>query len=219
MPSASASLAPTRRATGVLAALAGAIAVVLAFAAPAPAFAHDELLSQTPADGATLAELPAELELTFSAEPLAQEGGTAVVVTDASGADLTDGEPVVDGTIVRQALTTDASIQGDITIQWRVVSSDGHPISGLSGFTVQDAPGQSADPQPSASGEPEADETPLVGPDPAATPTDDPVERADDRSWPTTVVYGTLLAIAGAVVVAMIVWLVVRRIRTRRSDS
>ncbi|MFT3798752.1 copper resistance CopC family protein [Microbacterium sp.] len=117
----------------VLAFAALVLAGILSLAAM-PAWAHDELLGADPADGAHLDALPAEIALTFSGVLLDEPGATDIVVTDAAGTDLTDGDPVLDGTRVRQALQGAGS--GPVTVLWRVVSSDGHPISGQYAFTV-----------------------------------------------------------------------------------
>jgi methionine-rich copper-binding protein CopC len=120
-----------------LAAALGSVLAALSLAAASPAWAHDELIGSDPAAGATVEALPAEIELTFSAIVLDEPGATEIVVTDAAASSLTSGEPVLDGTRVRQSLTGDA--QGTITVLWRVVSSDGHPISGEYSFIAGDA--------------------------------------------------------------------------------
>ncbi|MCT9819875.1 copper resistance protein CopC [Microbacterium sp. W1N] len=128
---------PRRRArAGGLAAL-GALVVALLTAIAAPAYAHDELIGTDPAAGTTLDALPAQLTLTFSAVVLADAGATEIDVLDASCAPLTAGDPTFDGTRVHQELTGAAT--GPVTVVWRVVSSDGHPISGTWEFAVGEA--------------------------------------------------------------------------------
>ncbi|MDN3481882.1 copper resistance protein CopC [Arthrobacter sp. APC 3897] len=70
-------------------------------AAPA-ALAHDELVSSTPADGAVLAEAPAELELVFSSALM--DIGNKVIVADAAGTNLAESEPVLNRETLVQAL-------------------------------------------------------------------------------------------------------------------
>jgi len=126
----------------------------------APAFAHDELLGAEPADGAVLETLPAELTLTFSGVLLPGEGATEFAVTDSAGTDLTAGEPVLDGVRVTQPLTGSAS--GTISVAWRVVSSDGHPISGEYSFVVGEAGATSpASPAPGSPADDAAELLPL----------------------------------------------------------
>ena len=130
-----------KRWVGLLGLLAGVMAVAVA----APASAHDELIGTDPADGAVVETLPGELTLTYSGVLLTGDGATEISVTDAAGTDLTTGDPVVDGVRVTQALA--GSPSGAVEVAWRVVSSDGHPISGTFSFSVGDgssatAPGE-----------------------------------------------------------------------------
>lgn len=119
----------------VLALLAGLLAgVVAAVLAPAPAGAHAVLLGTTPADGQVLAAQPAAVELLFN-EPVRV---TAVEVLDAAGMPLdTPARPV--DTTVRAELPAGLAA-GTYVVNWRVVSADGHPISGAFTFSVG-APG------------------------------------------------------------------------------
>ncbi len=110
-----------------------AVAVVVVLASAVPASAHDELLSSTPGADERLPSAPDEITLTFSADVL--DVGSEVVVADGDGTDWAATDPVVaSGTVVvplREGMP-DAGYE----VRWRVVSSDGHPISGLIPFTV-----------------------------------------------------------------------------------
>ncbi len=101
-----------------------------------PAAAHDELVSSTPASGERLDAAPATVSLQFSADVLTI--GAAVVVADAAGRDWVIGEPVIDVGTVSVDLDASMPVAG-YEIRWRVVSADGHPISGLIPFTIGDA--------------------------------------------------------------------------------
>lgn len=100
-----------------------------------PAAAHDELVFTNPADGATLTEAPASLELTYSGDIMDVDGANQVRVTNAAGESVTDGTPDIDGKVVTQDLAT-AAADDTYTVTWRVVSSDGHPIQGTFTYTV-----------------------------------------------------------------------------------
>ena len=118
----------------VRAALAGivvALAAVLTVANPAAA--HDELVGSSPAAGADLAEAPAEITLTYSAAIMTE--GATVAVFDAAGRDWAEGDPTIDTNTLTMALGGELPAAGYV-IEWRVVSSDGHPISGTIPFTV-----------------------------------------------------------------------------------
>lgn len=202
-----------RTASAVIAACVVALAVVLVGPVGA-ASAHDELVATDPAAGAVLTEAPDTLTLSFSAELLPEPGATEVRVTDAGGTTLAEGAPVISGTTVTQALLPGA---GDYSVLWRVVSSDGHPISGEYSFTV-DAPEPEPAPTPtattselpSASAEPE----PSASAAPAVTDTGAPASD-DDASTFSPWIIG---AIVGVLVLGAVVYLLVARAR-RAGDS
>lgn len=139
-----------------------------------PASAHDELISTNPADGATLTQAPASLELTYSGDIMDVDGANQVRVTNAAGDSVTDGEPEIDGAVVTQDLAT-AAADDTYTVTWRVVSSDGHPIQGTFTYTVGE--GSSVDSATTqaattAAAEPSAENTG------SATTASDPVSQA-----------------------------------------
>lgn len=115
------------RLSRVLRQFAAVISIAFAGAVMAPgALAHDQLLSSDPANGATVKTAPRTMVLMFSAELKAI--GTTVVLKDAEGKTY-DAAPSVSG----QNLTVGVGSElpaGEYTLEWRVVSSDGHPIEG-----------------------------------------------------------------------------------------
>ncbi len=191
---------PARRRLAALGAvLAMTVAAVLATAGPAAA--HAALVSTDPADGTTLGALPAQITLTFDDTIVADLGGNQVQVTDATGAALTDGDPVVQDNIVTQALTGAAS--GPITVAWRVVSDDGHPVSGGFSFTV------TAPPTPTATPTPTTTRTAVSTPTP--TPVVTGVPAAGQASPVPWIVLGAVLIAA----IGGVVYLLVSRSRRR----
>ena len=108
-------------------------AAVVVFSAPA-ALAHTSLLSSTPADSAELDAPPAAVELVFT-EPVNPELVT-VVVTSTAGTQWQAGAPVVSAANVSQPLQplTEA---GEYVVAYRVVSADGHPVTGQVGFVLR----------------------------------------------------------------------------------
>ncbi|MFE1166038.1 copper resistance protein CopC [Nocardiopsis sp. NPDC058789] len=100
---------------------------------PAPALAHDTLLSSTPEDQQALPSAPDEVRLTFSGPPM--DVSTAVLILDSAAEPVTTTEPLVDGHEVSVELPSDLA-DGGYAVRWRVVSSDGHPISGALTFQV-----------------------------------------------------------------------------------
>ena len=96
---------------------------------------HARLTSSSPADGST-APTVAEFVLTFSEE--VNPSFVAVTVEGPQG-DETEGGPVVDGREVRQTLASDLAAGGHVAT-FRVVSGDGHPVSGTVRFTTTQGP-------------------------------------------------------------------------------
>ena len=125
-----------------LLALGTALLLALLLALPLPAQAHDTLLTSDPEDGASLETSPEAITLTFSADVL--EVSPLVRITDESGNQLAEIVPAVDGPTATATLEEPLPA-GTSTIQWRVVSSDGHPIEGTLAVTVaQEAPAAAA---------------------------------------------------------------------------
>lgn len=164
MPSATAPPARLRSTRLRTTAAALGAGLVLALVA-GPAYAHDELRSSLPADGATVTQPPSQVVLTFEEAPV--ELGVQVVVTGPDGP-VSAGAPRVDGDDVVADVQPQAPA-GRYTVEWRVTSDDGHPVSGAFSFTAQAA---AAGATPSASvGSPAVSATPV----PAEAPRREPL--------------------------------------------
>ncbi|WIJ26965.1 copper resistance CopC/CopD family protein [Devosia sp. RR2S18] len=109
--------------------------LVLAISGSSPVQAHATLISTSPLDGAVLETAPYELILSFN-EPvspilarLVSPNGTITDLDNvrATASDLVISLPPAEG-------------EGSFVLSWRAVSDDGHPISGISAFTVGAAP-------------------------------------------------------------------------------
>lgn len=181
--------------------LAGAV-LVSALLSIAPARAHDRLLEAEPADGSSVksAEFSA-LTLKFSAEPL--KLGNHVVVTDADGTVVFDGEPRVDGTAVVAELMEPPS-PGKLVARWRVVSSDGHPIAGEYSVNVvgpvKNGPESPRGDSSSASDQGGATDT-LRTQDAASAQRQKQERTSDAALWLPVVGIGVLVLVVGAFVV------------------
>jgi methionine-rich copper-binding protein CopC len=196
-----------------LAAAATALGLLLAAgAAAAPASAHDELVASTPAAEDALDPAPTEVSLTFSDNIL--EVGIEVSVTDAAGNEYVADAPVVDGPTVTVGLDSDMP-GGSYQADWRVVSSDGHPISGTIPFSVT-TPVMTEEPTTTAT--PDASEPPVV-----ATPSDQTSESAtpssEDAGTDAGPTGGQIALIAGIVLAALIVIAAVIIIVARRRGT
>lgn len=121
---------------GTLAALLALLAL-MTFTPLTSASAHDVLVNTQPSEGSTLEKLPDEIVFTFSNEIWSEAGSAAVEVLDPNGNKLGQGEPQIDGVTLIQKLIPEQETSGLITVNWRVTSSDSHPISGTLTFTVE----------------------------------------------------------------------------------
>jgi methionine-rich copper-binding protein CopC len=195
----------------VLAAFFAAMLAALLLLA-APAQAHDTLLESDPADGATLETSPEAITLTYSADIL--EVSPLVRITDESGEQLAEITPTVDGPVVTAALEEPLPA-GTHTIQWRVVSSDGHPIEGSFTVTVEQDAAAEGEGEGAASEEPTAEEsaaeeaTAEESPAEESAPTaaeDTAGEESGSAMTPILIVLGVV--VVGAVVAVL---LIVRR--------
>jgi copper resistance protein C len=118
----------------------------------ASAVAHTALTGSDPANGATEGRAPTVVTLTFS--EAIDPTFVNVVVTGSDGHNWAVGPPGVSGPELRVPLSPDMPDGGEYTVGYRVVSKDGHPVSGSIAFTVTGVPGAAASVAPSASASP-----------------------------------------------------------------
>ncbi|GAA2609179.1 copper resistance protein CopC [Actinomadura fulvescens] len=119
------------------AAATGAVGAVLALTA-APASAHTALRDSDPKAKSTV-ESPAAITLTYN-QPITLP---RVVLTDDKGGQHVSGAPkAVDNKVTQPVAGTLPN--GVYTVGWRVVSADGHPVSGSYKFTVKGSAAPSA---------------------------------------------------------------------------
>ena len=97
------------------------------------ASAHESLTDSSPRSGEVLESGPSEIALVFSGQLL--EDGAAVAVSDSDSDDWASGAPAVEDATAIVELDQ-ALPDGEYEVLWRVVSSDGHPISGAFTFRV-----------------------------------------------------------------------------------
>lgn len=189
----------------------------------APAAAHDALESSDPAAGSAVTTLPGALTLTFSgALQSLTPDDTFVDVFSPSGEDVAVAEEEIDGAVLRQPLEP-APEPGVYTVEWRAVSSDGHPIAQAFSFTVESvsAAAPSAEAVPPADGEGDTAEpsrkpvtTPSVR---ASSPTGAPAP-ADSDEGPGDMLPWILLGVSAAAIAAALISLLVARARRGPAD-
>lgn len=124
----------------VVLALAMCALTVIGVGFPArPAWAHNTLLSSDPPDGAELSEAPVQITWMFdNTVPLET---MTVTLIDATGARSELSGSVHGSTGDTQVVTPLASVSsGPVSLRWRLVGPDGHPITGRVDFTIAAAP-------------------------------------------------------------------------------
>jgi len=142
-----------RASLGVRRILVASISAVVLMTAQGPAaLAHSNEVTSEPAADSVLDSVPADVTLTFDAPLL--EAGAALVVRSGDGAVVSTDPPIIDD----RSITTTISDGGPgiYEVAYRIVSGDGHPVSGRYSFTVQGAASEvstspSPEPVPSTS--------------------------------------------------------------------
>lgn len=99
------------------------------------AFAHAHLKSSAPADKASVAS-PSELDLTFTEELNLKFSGVTVTGPDKGEVKLGEGM-LMDGDKVLMVPVSDRLAPGSYTVDWHVLSTDGHKTEGNFTFTVK----------------------------------------------------------------------------------
>ena len=119
------------------------IALTLWWIGAGVASAHTGLVSSDPSADATVAMSPSVITLTFNEE--IKPTFATVVVNSADGRNWIVGSPRVEGPRITATIGSNRPTSGVYTVGYRVVSADGHPVSGSYKFTIAGAP---AGPQP-----------------------------------------------------------------------
>lgn len=120
--------------------LTATILVALAFLLTGSgiAAAHTSLASSDPGKDANVISSPTVITLTFTEDINAAFANVAV--TSADGRSWASGDPQVEGPRVTAGVRPDLPATGTYTVGYRVVSADGHPVSGSYTFTIAGDP-------------------------------------------------------------------------------
>lgn len=168
-----------------------------------PAQAHTSLLSSDPTEGARLASVPDRFVLTFS-ENLREPSEVGVAVDD----EPIDADFQVDGP--RVVITPPADAPGGAyDLNYRVISADGHPVTGTVSFEVAQAAAIATEEAPDE-GEPGASASPEPATNDAAN------DAEDDSVWSSPLLLG--VGIVAVVLVIGAVTVVRRRSATSGDD-
>jgi methionine-rich copper-binding protein CopC len=162
------------------------------------ASAHDQVVSTVPASQEHLETAPPEVSMVFSDAVL--DLGATILVVDENDTDWAQGDVRIDGSTASQGLNG-TLVDGRYQVRWRVVSADGHPISGTFDFAIGevDEVGTAEPAAPSSSTAPAL---------PAATGSDASRNAVVD---PALLVIGLGGAVAGVLIFILILTLRKRR--------
>jgi methionine-rich copper-binding protein CopC len=183
-------------ATAGLVALASSALAVLSPIAPS-ADAHSSVLSTTPAEGQHVTDPPQEVAMTFTTNLI--EVGAIILVVNEQGANWANGGVRLDGSTAVQPLKAKPP-DGNYQVRWRVVSSDGHPISGTFDFSTGSAHPGAANTTPT-----------LAGSIPTPESQAEPVDASDGGRGLPLVVVGAIGAAIGFVLFVGVVILLPRK--------
>ncbi|MFD8883916.1 copper resistance CopC/CopD family protein [Streptomyces erythrochromogenes] len=133
---------PARTSLTVLALVAAILALVLGGAGSA--FAHAGLRGSDPAEGSVLATAPKQVTLTFTESVGFSDDSLRVLSPENARVNPRPAQHVDGKDNTARVELSDKLAQGTYTVAWRVVSADGHPISGAFIFSIGKPSGTAA---------------------------------------------------------------------------
>ncbi|MFZ9396985.1 MAG: copper resistance CopC/CopD family protein [Ilumatobacteraceae bacterium] len=101
------------------------------------ALAHNSYDSSTPSDGEVLSTSPSEWVITFTKDVPLESASAEVITADGVRTDLGAAVAGAQANIIRFPLPPELS--GPVGLRWKLVSEDGHVVSGRVAFTVDSA--------------------------------------------------------------------------------
>lgn len=169
------------------------------------AAAHTAMTASDPAEGSTLLAAPVSITLTFNEE--INPTFASAVLNDAGGRNWLTNSPQVQGSQLRVTLGPDLLPNGEYTVGYRVLSADGHPVSGSFSFTLNTPGSQQSTPAAA----PGSDIPTAATAQPAPAPAD------EDTSTSTAILVAAAVGIAAGGVIAA--WQTRKRRRAAGSDA
>ncbi len=171
-----------------------------------PSMAHTDLVSTAPVAGATLTKAPAAVVLTFNEDLLPDT--VSVSISDASSGEVLAADPAELSGAVVTAPWPIAATGGNYLIAYRVVSGDGHPVTGSIDFTIEPSAEAPTSPAPAtAASTPEATPAaPASASAPAPAPaTDTSSPAASAASTPPWALIAIVMVLAAVVIVVLVI--------------
>jgi methionine-rich copper-binding protein CopC len=212
-----------RLTTRLLAGAGGVLtALALALAPSVAAGAHDYLVQTSPANGGTQTDPLTEVKLTFNDRvlDLGGDGSSAILrVTDASGRHYETGCPAILDTTVTAPVAL--GVTGAYTVDWQVVSADGHTVSGSYGFEYRPPVGTAAAPGSAEPGCAKSGTTTpgAAAPAPTSTASTSTPTKASSGGDNLGLVIGIAIGIVALALAGVVILLVTARRRPRPTEE
>ena len=110
--------------------------------------AHVTVIKTVPQYQSTIKELPSQITITFSSPlvVLSSKNPNTITVLNPNRKSVTLQDATVDGAVISVPIDTSNPLTGAYTVRYRVVSTDGHGVSGSYNFAVSS--GEEAQPLP-----------------------------------------------------------------------
>ena len=117
------------------------LAIASFFAFPVAAFAHGEMVQATPAVDSNVVTAPTEVSIEFDGklQIIGNTNVNSIEVTDNQGQVISSPTSVVEGNKISTKLQL-TDFTGLVSVHYRIVSEDGHPVEGDYSFTVGENP-------------------------------------------------------------------------------
>jgi len=108
---------------------------------PAYAFAHGEMVRADPAANSRVISAPMQVSIEFDGKLQVLGNATinSMTVKDDKGQVISEPVSTVDGMKITSKITS-LDVTGLISVSYRIVSEDGHPVEGEYSFTVGETP-------------------------------------------------------------------------------
>ena len=115
--------------------------VALLIISPTYAFAHGEMVRADPAANSRVFSAPAEVSIEFDGKLQVLGNATINIITikDDKGQIISEPISTVEGMKITSKLTS-LEVTDLISVSYRIVSEDGHPVEGEYSFTVGETP-------------------------------------------------------------------------------
>ena len=128
------------------------ITLTALFSIQPSAIAHVGLVSTSPQENSTVEQWPTRVSIEFNEALLVigEAKPNSLAVNSKSGASATNGQELVRGSTISIALKQTLTEGGAFTVSYRVVSRDGHRVSGSYEFIVEEEASELATPTPTA---------------------------------------------------------------------